>query len=116
MRFLVDENLPRSITQLAIEAGFEATWVGDVLHGQADEVIMERLRASGEILVTRDVRFANMVGASMAQSATYQGVVLIREQNLDRMRAAWVSFLRTPGTVVGLIVITRGGVRRHRFT
>jgi uncharacterized protein YaiI (UPF0178 family) len=99
-----------------VDAGFEATWVGDVLHGQADVVIMERLRESGEILVTRDVRFANMVGASMVRSPAYRGVVLIREQNLDRMRSAWVSFLQTPGTVDGIIVITGSGVRRHRFT
>ena len=115
MRFLVDENLPRSIAESVARTPFEAIWVGDLLHGEPDGVIMERLRQSGELLVTRDVRFANMVGASMASSSDLGGVVLIREQNPGWMLRIWISFLSDPGTVEGLVVLTRKGIRRHRF-
>ncbi len=115
MRFLVDENLPRSIAGAVEKTPFDATWVGEVLHGEPDGVIMERLRETGEVLVTRDVRFANMVAASMASSSDLGGVVLIREQNPGWMRRVWNSFLADPGKVDGLVVLTRKGVRRHRF-
>ena len=94
---------------------FEAVWVGDLLHGESDDVIMARLRETGEVLVTRDVRFANMVGASMASASGLRGVVLIREQNPTWMVRIWTSFLSDPGTVEGLVVLTRKGIRRHRF-
>ena len=70
MRFLVDENLPRSIAESTVGTPFEAIWVGDVL---------------------------------------------IREQNPEWMRRVWVSFLADPGTVEGLIVLRRKGVRRYKF-
>lgn len=115
MRFLVDENLPRTIASLAEEAGFEATWVGDVLHGEPDGVILRRLRNAGEVLVTRDERFANMGGSNMAAPVAYHGVVLIREQSPEWMRRVWQSFLKNPGDLAGLIALTRKGVRRHHF-
>jgi predicted nuclease of predicted toxin-antitoxin system len=115
VRFLVDENLPRSIAERARGASHEATWVGDVLHGEPDSVILSRLRETGEVLVTRDVRFANMVGATMARVDDFSGVVLIREQSPQAMKAAWERFLADPGTIAGLVVLTQGGTRRHVF-
>ena len=115
MEFLIDENLPRSIAETTAEESFHAVWVGDVLHGRPDSEILDRLRQTEEILVTRDVRFANMVGAEMARAQDLSGVILIREQNLNTIYTIWESYLRAPGAVEGLVVLTARGVRRHRF-
>ena len=115
MRFLVDENLPRSIAEHARQASHDAVWVGDILHGQPDSVILARLRETGEVLVTRDVRFANMVGATMARTEEINGVVLIREQSPQLMKKVWERFLAEAGTVAGLVVLSQKGTRRHLF-
>jgi predicted nuclease of predicted toxin-antitoxin system len=115
VQFLVDENLPRAVADLATGSDHQASWVGDVLHGATDRVILQRIRETGEILVTRDVRFANMVAASMVYSDELSGVVLIRKQNLDAAKAIWSEFLAEPGEISGVVVLTGKGTRRHRF-
>ncbi len=76
---------------------------------------MERLLNSGEILVTRDIRFANMIGAFMATTSTLGGVILIREQDIVLIKKLWRSFLEDPDNIMGMIVLTKRGTRRRSF-
>lgn len=91
---LIDENLPRQLVEEAHEHGHEARWVRDIMPGRSDRTILEKLRTSGERLVTRDVRFANMVFARMGMDATIPGVVLIREQRMRHIRSAWQRYVK----------------------
>jgi predicted nuclease of predicted toxin-antitoxin system len=114
VRFLVDENLPAELIKAAQDKGIEAQWVRDVLPGAKDSVILERLRNEAEVLVTRDIRFANLVLNLMASGEDLAGVVLIREQRVEKMQKAWMRFLADPSEPRGLAVATENRIRYRR--
>lgn len=114
MKLLVDENLPRDIVSTALDHDHEAVWVRDVMPGAPDAQILTRLRSDRETLVTRDVRFANLVAALSVVDSSMAGVVLIREQRLDRIRAAWLRFLASPQDKQGITVVTAERTRYRR--
>jgi len=87
--FLVDENLPHQLVRRAHEHGHEARWVRDLMPGASDREIFAELLRSGEHLVTRDKRFANTVFARIGMEEALSGVVLIREERMRQIRAAW---------------------------
>jgi predicted nuclease of predicted toxin-antitoxin system len=61
MKFLVDEDLPRSTVPLLQELGYEAVDVRDVgLRGFPDDQIAAYAKANGFCLVTADGGFANI--------------------------------------------------------
>ena len=61
MKFLVDEDLPRSTVALLSELGYEALDVRDVgLRGSSDEKVAEYAKANGLCLITADGGFANI--------------------------------------------------------
>lgn len=116
MRFLVDENLPRDLVDIARDHGIEAAWVRDIMPGARDLLIVERLRSQPEILVTCDVRFANMIFNLTSAGELLSGVVLIREQGLKAIRKGWRQYLgEWRGAQEGVVVISEGRIRRHRL-
>ena len=86
--FLVDENLPHQLVRRAHENGHETRWVRDLMPGAGDREILRELLRSEEHLVTRDVRFANTVFARIGMEEALSGVVLIREERMQQIRAA----------------------------
>jgi hypothetical protein len=114
VRILVDENLPVDLVTAAQGKGIEAQWVRDALPGAKDVQILERLRNEAEVLVTRDIRFANLVLNLMASGEDLAGVVLIREQRLEAVRKAWMRFLADPVEPKGLAVVTDSRTRYRR--
>lgn len=52
MRFLVDENLPGIIAELANQLGIPAVWVRDEMRSAPDVEILRRLKTTDETLVT----------------------------------------------------------------
>jgi predicted nuclease of predicted toxin-antitoxin system len=61
MKFLVDEDLPRSTVSLLQELGYEAVDVRDIgLRGFPDEHVAAYAKANGLCLVTADGGFANI--------------------------------------------------------
>ncbi|MFH1743778.1 MAG: DUF5615 family PIN-like protein, partial [bacterium] len=101
--------------RISNEKGYTASWVRDCLPGSTDSVILDRLRSSGEILVTRDIRFANLVLTLIASDRHLAGVVLIREEKMKTVREIWKRFLTNPTQVNGLIVLTRNRTRIRRL-
>jgi predicted nuclease of predicted toxin-antitoxin system len=114
VRFLIDENLPVKIVQAAQDKGISVQWVRDVLPGAKDSAILERLRSQTEVLVTRDIRFANLVLNLIASGVDLPGVILIREQHVEKMYRAWMRFLETPQEPRGLAVVTESKIRFRR--
>ena len=115
VRYLVDENLPEALVTNSLRCGVHAAWVGTVLHGADDGRILARLKDTGEVLVTRDIRFANFVAASMALDSTLAGVVLIREKRMTQVLESWARLLSNPVDGRALVILTRDRtrVRRH---
>ncbi len=60
IRFLIDEDLPRSTAKVLREAGFESLDVRDIgLRGARDDVIYRRAQEENCIIITGDLGFAN---------------------------------------------------------
>ena len=74
MRFLLDENMPRSLLRALMEAGHDAVFAADdaTLAAQSDEVLIDRCNAESRFLVTRDI------GISEISSRLRTGLVLVR--------------------------------------
>jgi predicted nuclease of predicted toxin-antitoxin system len=115
LRFLIDENLPRALRDVATVAGHEAVWVRDLSPGAPDSVVIERLRTTGETLVTRDVRFAGLVLALQASGERFGGVVLVREERLREVESARASYLEHATQTHGIVILAGGKVRVRRL-
>ena len=115
MRLLVDENLPVAIVELARNQKIETSWVRDAMPGAPDADILNRLRATGETLATRDIRFAKHVFEQIAAGASLGGVILIREQTMAKMQQAWKRWLENPRAPRGIVVLTEGSIRFREY-
>jgi predicted nuclease of predicted toxin-antitoxin system len=75
MKFLIDEDLPRSTAAVIQEFGYEAVDVRDVhLRGAPDEQIAAYAKANGLCLVTADGGFANI---RQYPPVEYSGLVVL---------------------------------------
>src|SRR6266478_8674813 len=76
MRFLIDANMPRSIIALVTNLGHEVEFARDIGLGAApDQEIAARAQASGAVLLTRDLDFADV---RRYPPALYSGLVVLR--------------------------------------
>ena len=111
MRFRIDENLPEAL----VSAAEARAWVRERIPGAPDAAILARLRGSGETLVTRDIRFANLILASMTTNVRLAGAVLIREQRMANPEAARGHYLRQGAeSERAVVVVQKQGVRIRR--
>ena len=75
MKFLVDEDLPRSIAPLIVELGYEAEDVRDVgLRGASDSQVAAYAQIHERCLITADKRFANLY---QYPPKSYHGLVVL---------------------------------------
>ena len=76
MKFLADENIPRSAVQALREHGFEVAWVSEGNAGSTDEDVLARCTAAELTLLTLDKDFGELVfhQGLLAES----GVILLR--------------------------------------
>ena len=63
IRFLIDEDMPRSTAKLLREAGFESLDVRDIgLRGAKDDVIYHRAQEENCIIITGDLGLQILCG------------------------------------------------------
>jgi predicted nuclease of predicted toxin-antitoxin system len=117
-RFLVDEDLPRSLARLLRAAGVGSDDVRDVgLRGEADDVIFEYAVSHGFALLTADLGFGNILRFRLGSHA---GIIVVRfpnEVSSDTQNEAVSRTLRdlSDDEIRGsLIVIEPGRVRLRR--
>jgi len=76
MRLKLDENIDGRVVTLLREAGHQARTVRDQgLQGTADSALYEYCSSQGEVFVTLDLDFSNVVHYSPASTA---GLVVLR--------------------------------------
>lgn len=76
MKFLIDANLPRSITAMISGLGHEVEFARDIgLAAAPDSAIAARAEATRAALLTRDLDFADVRSYPPAQ---YAGIVVLR--------------------------------------
>jgi predicted nuclease of predicted toxin-antitoxin system len=78
-RFLIDEDLPRSLAAALEAAGMEAVHVVDAgLRGSPDAAVFEEAVRAGRSLITADLDFANVL---RFPPGGHEGIVVVRYPN-----------------------------------
>ncbi len=86
MKLLLDQGLPRSSAAILREAGFDAVHAGEISLATAeDELILQRGRSEGRIVITLDADFHALMALS---SATSPSVIRLRIEGLKAERLA----------------------------
>lgn len=117
LRFLVDEDLPRSTARFLRDNGFEAQDVRDIgLRGSTDREVFEGAQSLGAVLVTGDSDFANILGFPPGSHA---GIVVSRipdEVSSETLNWKLVLAIRNPAAqeLAGALVIVEPGRVRIR--
>jgi len=112
VRFLLDENVPRSLAGALADRGHDASPIPPRLRSATDSVVLAHARRTRRILVTLDTDFGTLVFATRRPPPP--AVVLLRLQpaelvdRLPSVVAAIEAALESEGLFV---VIDRGGVR-----
>ncbi len=76
LRFLTDEDVPRSTARMLREHGYDAADVRDVgLRGAADREVYEFAQREGRILISCDLGFANVIHYPPGSAV---GIVVVR--------------------------------------
>ncbi|MGH2461665.1 MAG: DUF5615 family PIN-like protein [Chloroflexota bacterium] len=116
--FLVDEDMPRSTAPAPRQAGYLAEDVRDVgLRGHSDRDVFAYAQAHGQILVTADKGFANIVSFP---PGTHAGLVVLRVPNELPTSHVNRELLRALADLTGeeltglLVIVEVGRTRLHR--
>jgi len=79
MRFMVDEDMPRSTAKALRNAGFECLDIRDIgLRGARDKAIYQRAQDEDCILITEDLGFSNTLRYPLG---SHRGIIIIRLPN-----------------------------------
>ena len=76
MRYLADENFPRTLVDALRLAGHDVAWVRDEAPGATDDAVLARARVDGRVLLTFDKDFGELVMHRGLDASC--GVVLMR--------------------------------------
>jgi predicted nuclease of predicted toxin-antitoxin system len=79
IRFLVDEDMPRSTAKALRNGGFECLDVRDIgLRGAEDDAIYRRAQDEDLVLITADLGFSNSLRYRLG---THKGIIIARFPN-----------------------------------
>src|SRR5438067_6752352 len=70
MRFLANENVPRSAVEALRADGHDVSWIRSDAPGLTDEAVLARARADARVLLTFDKDFGELV-LKLGASASY---------------------------------------------
>jgi predicted nuclease of predicted toxin-antitoxin system len=122
MRCLADEGVDRQIVDKLREAEHEVLYIAEIEPGISDQVVLERARESGVLLVTTDKDFGELV---FRQGLYAKGVVLLRLAGLSQSAKAEIvanvfaqhgSEMAQAFSVIspGMVRIRRGPFHEHK--
>lgn len=117
-RFLVDEDLPRSLAADLRLAGIDAEHVQDAhLNGKSDELVRALASETERIIVTRDVGMVSLPSSTGQHSPGFVLVRLPTSVSIAELKSTIVRALRSltvtpPGAPV--VVIEPGRIRIQR--
>jgi predicted nuclease of predicted toxin-antitoxin system len=76
MRFLCDEDVPRSTARVLRDAGFDVVDVRDIgLRGQTDQEVYRVAQREDRLLITCDLGFSNILRFPPSES---KGILVVR--------------------------------------
>jgi len=118
MKFLIDEDMPRSTAAVLRAAGHEARDVRDCgLRGASDQEVFESARQSGAVVLTGDLGFGNLHKYPLG---THNGLFIahfpneISTEELNRHVAEAIKVLTEADYGGNLIILEPGKIRIRR--
>ena len=85
LRFLVDEDVPRSTARVLRDAGFNAVDVRDVgLRGKSDQQVFDYAQRENRLLITCDLGFSNIINFPPSDSV---GLLVVRVPDSETITA-----------------------------
>jgi len=118
IRFVIDEDMPRSTARVLAEKGFECLDVRDCgLRGKSDKEIFEFAQKEGAILLTGDMGFSNIF---LFPPGSYCGIFIVRYPNeistveLNREILKAINELNEDDFKGNLVILTPGRIRIRR--
>ena len=117
MRFVIDEDMPKSLASALIEAGHQALDIRDHgLRGSTDERVFQFAQQHGACLITEDLGFANILRFPLGQ---HNGIIVGRFPSRAQTQTVVTQVLQaletlTEAEVRGALVIVEIGQSRIR--
>jgi predicted nuclease of predicted toxin-antitoxin system len=119
MKFLLNMNVPRELGRLLSQAGHEIRHVGDIgLSSAEDALVVDVARDSGEVIVTHDLDYGELI--MFAESAS-PSVIIIRLNNISsqsimtRLTTVWDQ-IKAPLAEGAIVSISERAVRVRRLS
>ena len=79
LRFVIDEDMPRSTTKILQESGYEVKDIRDYgLRGEEDSKIFQFSQDNQSILITEDMDFSNIINFPLG---SHYGIVIVHFPN-----------------------------------
>jgi predicted nuclease of predicted toxin-antitoxin system len=118
MRFLVDENLPRSTARVLRAANYEAADVREVgLRGRTDQDVFARAQELGAVPLTGDSDFANILRFPLGSHAGLNVCRIPDDVSLAALNAELLKAIRElqgEDLSGALVIVETGRVRIRR--
>lgn len=118
MRFLIDEDLPQSLTRTFRQYGYEAFHVRDVgLRGAADEEIAAYAKSNELCLISGDLGFADV---RTYPPGNHPGIVILRvpivtgSAQIHQLIEEWLASQRVEESKGCLTILEPGRIRIRR--
>ncbi|MBI5082254.1 MAG: DUF5615 family PIN-like protein [Chloroflexi bacterium] len=118
MRFVIDEDLPRSTARALREAGYVADDVRDIgLRGHTDREIFDRAQTLSAIILTSDTDFSNILEYPLK---THAGIIVSRipdevsTETLNRELLNALKQLHDENLTSTLVIVEIGQIRIRR--
>src|SRR3989344_9062456 len=120
MRFLLDENLPFSLSEFLEEKGFEVEHVKKIisLRGSSDKKIAEYARKRESVLITKDVEFGSII---LYPKTSHYGLIVLRlpyyytAEQIVKTIKEFFDIIEVNELISARIVLELGKYRRRRF-
>lgn len=112
MRFLINMNLPRELGRRLEELGHEWRHVGDIgMAEAADDAVVATARESGEVILTHDLDYGNLLafsGESRPSVITFRLRDVAVDNLIKQLTSAWTQIQEplNEGSVVTFSDIT----------
>jgi len=119
MRFVIDEDMPKSLTLALIEAGHEALDIRDQgLRGASDEKVFQFAQQHAACVITEDLGFANVLRFPLGE---HHGIIVGRFSSRLHTQTVVTQILQTLETLTeteiheALVIVEIGQCRIRRL-
>lgn len=117
LRFLIDEDVPRSTTRVLRDAGFDVINVHEAgLQGKSDDKVFKYAQSENRLLITCDMGFSNILKFPTSE---HQGILVVRvpdSESIDVFNREVLNAIREVGKNLlhHISIVEIGKVRLRR--